>query len=684
MIKTLNNTIKQDRSAYKIPRSVQDVIPIQRIFADGIFQFGTKYSRTLRFSDINYAIASKEDKTAMFLGYSELLNALDSGSTTKLTICNKQVNRKAFEDTVLLPQRGDSLDGFVDEFNGMLTDKISGSSASVEQERFITVSVHKKNVDEARTFFSRVTGEVSSKLSRLNSSSNELDAAERLDVLRGFFRPEEAALPFDLQSAMRRGHNLKDTICPDSLEFHRDYFKMGRQYGRVLFLKDYASYIKDSMILELTDLNRRMMLSIDMIPVPTDEAVREVENKLLGVETNVTNWQRRQNSNQNFSAVVPYDLEQQRKETREMLDDLTTRDQRMLFAVVTLVHLAGSKEELDSDTETLQSIARKHLCQLAKLSFQQQDGLITALPLGLRRIDALRTLTTEALAVLMPFKAQEIRHRHGIYYGQNAISKNLILADRKELLNGNGFILGVSGSGKSFAAKREITEIALSTNDDIIIIDPEAEYRPLVEGLGGEVIEISATSPNHINALDMESGYNDGDNPVVLKSEFLFLFVSSSWEQASCLPRRNPSLTAVPRRSIANSSAMAISELCRHYKTSTPRSWSSRNPKRGTLHWRWSCSRRAVSTRSPSTRTWIPIPAFYAMTSATSASSFCRSACWSYWTACSTASSATASSVKIHGYILTKFTCCFSTSTAPISCSHSGSGCANMVPAARG
>ena len=467
MIKTLNNTIKQDRTVYKIPRSVQDVIPIQRIFADGIFQFGTKYSRTLRFSDINYAIASKEDKTAMFLGYSELLNALDSGSTTKLTICNKQVNRQAFEDTVLLPQRGDSLDGFVDEFNGMLESKISGSSASVEQERFITVSVHKKNVDEARTFFSRVTGEVSSKLSRLNSSSNELDAAERLDVLRGFFRPEEAALPFDLQSAMKRGHNLKDTICPDSLEFHRDYFKMGSQYGRVLFLKDYASYIKDSMILELTDLNRRMMLSIDMIPVPTDEAVREVENKLLGVETNVTNWQRRQNSNQNFSAVVPYDLEQQRKETREMLDDLTTRDQRMLFAVVTLVHLADSKEELDSDTETLQSIARKHLCQLAKLSFQQQDGLITALPLGLRRIDALRTLTTEALAVLMPFKAQEIRHRHGIYYGQNAISKNLILADRKELLNGNGFILGVSGSGKSFAAKREITEIALSTNDDI-------------------------------------------------------------------------------------------------------------------------------------------------------------------------------------------------------------------------
>ena len=236
----------------------------------------------------------------------------------------------------------------------------------------------------------------------------------------------------------------------------------------------------------------------------TDEAVREMQNKLLGVETTVTNWQRRQNQNNNYTAVVPYDLEQQRKETREMLDDLTTRDQRLMFAVVTLVHLADSKEELDSDTETLQSIARKHLCQMGVLNWQQREGLDTALPLGLRKIDALRTLTTEALAVLMPFRAQEIHDPQGVYYGQNAISKNLILADRMSLLNGNGFILGVSGSGKSFTAKREIANIALSTNDDIIVIDPEREYHSLVNGLGGEVIHISATSPNHINAMDMK------------------------------------------------------------------------------------------------------------------------------------------------------------------------------------
>ena len=458
----------------------------------------------------------------MFLGYSELLNALDAGSTTKITINNKRINRRNFEQEILLPRRCDALDGYRGEYNAMLMGKVTDSSNSMVQERYITLSAHRKSVEEARTFFDRVSADVTARLNHLDAHGEELDAVERLRVLHDFYRTgEETDFRFDLAELMRKGHSFKDVICPDSFEFKKDHFVMGGKYGRVLFLREYASYIKDSMINELTALNRTMMLSIDIIPVPTDEAVREMQNRLLGVETNVTNWQRRQNNNNNFSAVVPYDLEQQRKETREMLDDLTTRDQRMLFAVVTLVHLADSKEELDADTETLQSTARKHLCQLSTLNYQQADGLATALPLGLRRIDALRTLTTEALAVLMPFKAQEVRDRGGVYYGQNVISKNLIIANRKELLNGNGFVLGVSGSGKSFTAKREMAGIALSTDDDIIVIDPESEYRPLIEGLGGEVVEISATSPNHINAMDMEQGYGDGENPVVLKSEFL-------------------------------------------------------------------------------------------------------------------------------------------------------------------
>ena len=522
MIKTLLNTLKQDKETFEVPRSVQDAIPIRRLWPDGVFQFGSKFSKTLRFSDINYAIASKEDKTAMFLDYSELLNALDAGSTTKITINNKRVARENVEQEILIPRRDDHLDGYRAEYNTMLLDKATNAANSVVQERYITFSVHRKSAEEARSFFDRTMHDVTAHLHRLDSHCEELDAVERLRVLHDFYRPgEENGFRIDLRDCMRKGHSFKDAVCPDSLEFKKDHFIMGNKYGRVLFLKEYASYIKDSMINELTALDRNLMLSIDIIPVPTDEAVRELQSRLLGVETNVTNWQRRQNSNNNFSAVVPYDLEQQRKETREMLDDLTTRDQRMLFAVVTLVHLADSEEELDSDTETLRSTAHKHLCQLSTLNWQQADGLVTALPLGLRRIDALRTLTTEALAVLMPFKAQEIRHQGGVYYGQNTISKNLILANRKELLNGNGFVLGVSGSGKSFTAKREMVGLALSTEDDIIVIDPESEYRPLMEGLGGEVINISATSSNHINAMDMEQGYGDGDDPVVLKSEFI-------------------------------------------------------------------------------------------------------------------------------------------------------------------
>ena len=522
MIKTLQTAQKQEKMKMKLPKSVQQAIPIQRIWQDGTFQFGSKFSQTVRFSDINYAIASKTDKTQMFLGYSELLNALDTGAATKITIHNRRMNRQDFARTTLLPMRQDHLDVYRQEYNQMLLDKVTGQTSSVVQERYITLSAHRKNYQEARSFFSRTIGDVTSHLSHLGSRCELLDAGERLRVLHDFYRPgEEAQFQFDLKANQKMGRDFKDAICPDSLSFRRDYFVMGNKYGRVLFLKEYAAFIKDKLIRELTDLDRNLMLSIDVIPVPTDEAVREMQNRLLGVETNVTNWQRRQNSNNNFSAIVPYDLEQQRQEVREMLDDLTTRDQRMLFALVTLVHLADSKEQLDSDTETLQSIARQNLCQLSTLHYQQADGLITALPLGLRRIDALRTLTTEALAVLMPFKAQEIRHKDGLYYGQNAISKNLILANRWELLNGNGFNLGVSGSGKSLSAKREMIQLALSTNDDILIIDPEAECRALVEALGGQVVRISAASNNHINAMDMAEGYGDGENPVVLKSEFL-------------------------------------------------------------------------------------------------------------------------------------------------------------------
>ncbi len=522
-MKTLKNLFKQDKEKFEVPKSVQDIIPVTRIWKDGIFLIGkNKYSKTYKFTDINYAVASKTDKEGMFLEYSELLNSFDTGATTKITILNRRLNKTDFEKTILLQEANDGVDEYRNEYNKMLLDKATGTN-SITQEKYITISINKKNIEEARSYFSRVGADLISHFSMLGSKCIELESVDRLRIFHDFYRAgEENSFNFDMIKSMKKGHSFKDLICPDIFEIEKDYFKIGNRFGRVIFLKEYASYIKDDMVTELTDMNRNLMLSIDVVPIPMDEAVREVENRRLGVETNITNWQRRQNSSNNFSAVIPYDMEQQRIESKEFLDDLTTRDQRMFVSVLTMVHTADTKEQLDNDTEALLTTARKHLCQFGILKYQQLDGLKTVMPFGVRKINTLRTLTTESLAVFMPFRVQEINHNNGIYYGQNVISKNMIIADRRQLLNGNSFILGVSGSGKSFTAKNEVVSVMLrEPNADIIVIDPEREYGSLIKALGGEVIHISSTSENHINAMDLNSEYGDGANPIILKSEFI-------------------------------------------------------------------------------------------------------------------------------------------------------------------
>lgn len=523
MLKTLKTIFKQDKEKIKVPKFVQDIIPVKAIYEDGLFLVGkNKYSKSYKFLDINYAVASREDKEAMFLEYSELLNSLDTGSTAKITINNRRINKLDFEKNILLKDAGDNLDKFRKEYNAMLNSQ-SKTANEIVQEKILTISVYKKTKEEARSYFSRIGADLSNHFSALGSKCIELDAKERLRIAHDFYRTgEETAFTFDIHEHMKLGHDFRDMICPDSAKFRSDYFQIGNRYGKVLFLKSYASYIKDSMVTELTELNKNMMLSIDIIPIPMDEAVKEAENRRLGIETNITNWQRKQNANNNFSAIIPYDMEQQRNESKEFLDDLITRDQRMFLSVLTMVITEDSLEKLKVLSDAIEQIAGKNMCQMGTLRYQQLDGLETVLPFGVRKINALRTLTTESLAVFIPFKVQEIRHENGIFYGQNTISKNMIMVDRKQLLNGNSFILGVSGSGKSFTAKQEITSIKLREPDaDIIIVDPEREYSPLVNALGGEVIKISATSDNHINAMDMNSEYGDGANPVILKSEFI-------------------------------------------------------------------------------------------------------------------------------------------------------------------
>ena len=518
MRKTLAAANRSERTGFKIPRSVQQSIPIQRVYRDGIWQVNGKYSQTWRFSDINYSLASYEDQRDMFTAYCGVLNSLPTDAVTKITIHNRRLNSSDFQHSVLMRECGDDLDKYRREYNRVLTEKAAASNNLI-QDKYITVSVARKSAEEARAFFHRVDADLSKNLGRLDSGAKILDTYERLRTFHDFFRPgEEQFYKFDLDGTMRLGHSFKDYIAPDGMKFLSEHFELGGKVGRVLFMRGYSSYIKDDMITGMADFPRTLVLSIDLLPVPTDEAVRDVQSQIMGIESDITRWQQRQNARNNFTATVPYELEQQRAETKEFLDDLSTRDQRMVYANVTLLHMADTLDQLNADTETLLS---KSLCDFSILRYQQEDGLNTALPYGLRSIDVTRTLTTEAAASLMPFRVQEIQDIGGIYCGINAVSKNLLICNRKNLLNPHGFILGVSGSGKSFTMKEFITFIALATRDDIIIIDAEREYGETSRALHGTVLELSPNSPHHINPLEIARGYGMGENPVAMKSELL-------------------------------------------------------------------------------------------------------------------------------------------------------------------
>ena len=527
MIRSIKKLLAQCKERYKVPRSVQDLIPVKKIWPDGIFQIGNRFSMSWKFTDINYMVASRKDKENMFECYEELLNGLDSDAVTKITLNNKFMKQSEFEDSVFIKLKGDGLDEYRREYNNNVLSCALDANGIV-QEKYVTMTVHRKNIEDARSFFKRAAAELEQRLSDLGSDCIPLDANERLRVLHGFYRAgEENYYSFDIRDSARLGHSFKDYICPDSMEKHADYVMLGGRYARILYLKDYANFIRDDFVAELMDIQRNMMLSIDILPVPTDEAVRETQNTLLGVETNAANWQRKQNQNNNFSAMLPYDMELQRKETKELLDDLTNRDQRMMFAIITMVLTADSKEELDQDTERILSIARTRTNQMAVLRYQQLDGLNTVLPLGALKLRSFRTFTTEALAIFMPFKVQEIMDRGGVFLGINAISHNLILCNRSLLMNQAAILLGVPGSGKSFLAKLLILYIILSTKDDVIINDPEGEYARLIRAISGDdcsVISISAGGKDRLNAMYMVEGYGEG-NPIASKAEFIMSLV---------------------------------------------------------------------------------------------------------------------------------------------------------------
>lgn len=522
-MKTLKTMIKREKEKFVIPKSVQDVIPIKAVYKDGIFLLSNNnYSKTFKFTDINYHIASDEEKKELMQGYWSVINSFGAGVTIKLTINNHKLDRAEFEKSILIPLRYDGLDNYRQEYNEMLLDKANSSNCIV-QDKYFTVTVSKKTVEDARAFFNRIGNDLTARLSRIGSKCEPLTADDKLRIFHNFYRVgNEQNYNLDFEQLMNNGCDIRDYICPDSMDFESDYMKINEEYCRTIFLRNYGTFVDDNTISDLTSINRNLMLSIDFIPIPTGEATKEVDKVLLGIQTDKANYNRKQVQNNNFGATN-YDLEQREGEILEIKNDMRNRDQRLYETLITMVITADTKQELDNVTETVfAKVADSSTNQFATLRYQQLDGLNTVLPFGTRKINCFRTLTTESLAAFMPFNAQEMQHKKGTYYGQNAISNNMIFINRNKLLNGNCIVLGVSGGGKSFFVKEDITSIFLSDeNADILIIDPEREYHPLVTTLGGEVIEISANSENHINAMDMNANYEDDKNPIATKAEFI-------------------------------------------------------------------------------------------------------------------------------------------------------------------
>lgn len=529
MTKTLKSVRSNDKEKLKAMKFVQDTIPLEQFYEDGIFLIQrikknlNKYSATFQLRDVSYLTLSEEMQREIFLAWAGVLNALDPGATNKLSVIKHKIGTSTIERFKMHNENPDYAD-LQREYNKIITQKAMQGNGMV-QEVFLTITVNKKDYQSAKNFFVRTAATLQTQLSELDSACEQLNGKARLELLHDIYRGDKENEPeFDLKQSLMTGSSAKNYINPESMEFETDHFKMGSLYGRALVLHSYPTYLKDSIVSDLCDINSRLLWSMDIIPVPTDEAVNEAEQRATSVESNISKWFQKQYSNKNYAVEPPYDLKQQRAQAQEYLTDLTERDQHLMYAVITMVHFAETKEQLDDDTDTIMAIARTARCRFNILRWQQLDGLNTALPLGVRRIEDMMTLTTEGAAGFIPFKSMEMQEANGFCFGQNQTTKNLITIDPKSKQSFNSVYLGMPGSGKSMATKWIILAKMLATADDkheIVIIDPEREYSPLVKALGGEVVYFSVNSKTHINAMDVSSGYDQTDNPITTKAEFM-------------------------------------------------------------------------------------------------------------------------------------------------------------------
>ena len=496
------------------------------MFPDGICRVtDTYYTKTIQFQDINYQLSQNEDKTAIFDGWCDFLNYFDASVHFQLTFLNMAANKDTYGTQITIPLRGDEDDAIRTEYTQMLRDQLAKGNNGLIKTKYLTFGIGADGMKTAKPRLERIETDVLNNFKRLGVAAEPLNGTERLRLLHDMLRIDDPApFRFSWDWLASSGLSVKDFIAPSSFEFAKgNYFGIGQKRGAVSFLQILAPELNDRMLADFLDMESSLIVTMHVQSVDQVSAIKTIKRKITDLDRMKIEEQKKAVRSGYDMDIIPSDLATYGAEAKKLLQELQSRNERMFLLTFLVLNIADSVPKLRNNVFQASSIAQKYNCQLVRLDFRQEEGLMSSLPLGLNQVEIQRSLTTSAVAIFVPFTTQELYQNdsEALYCGLNALSNNLIMVDRKFLKNPNGLILGTPGSGKSFAAKREIANVFFVTNDDIIICDPEAEYGPLVERLHGQVIKISPTSPHYINPMDLNLNYSDDENPLSLKSDFI-------------------------------------------------------------------------------------------------------------------------------------------------------------------
>ena len=496
------------------------------MFPDGICRVtDSYYTKTVQFQDINYQLNQNEDKTAIFDGWCDFLNYFDSSVRFQLSFVNMSANKDNYARYITISPQGDDFDSIRLEYTQMLQNQLARGNNGLIKTKYLTFGVEADALKAAKPRLERIETDILNNFKRLGVAAEPMNGMERLRLLHGMLHmDEQEPFRFSWDWLASSGLSVKDFIAPSSFEFRTGRsFGVGRRIGCASFLQILAPELNDRMLADFLDMESSLIVSMHVQSVDQVKAIKTIKRKITDLQKMTIEEQKKAVRAGYDMDIIPSDLATYGTEAKKLLQDLQSRNERMFLLTFIVVNTAGSRQQLDNNVFQAASIAQKYNCQLTRLDFRQEEGLMSSLPLGLNQIEIQRGLTTSSVAIFIPFTTQELFQdgKEALYCGLNALSNNLIMVDRKRLKNPNGLILGTPGSGKSFAAKREIANVFLVTDDDIIICDPEAEYGPLVERLHGQVIKISPTSPHYINPMDLNLNYSDDENPLSLKSDFI-------------------------------------------------------------------------------------------------------------------------------------------------------------------